>query len=396
MRSLLSIGSITFLLYSALALMSLVMAATSQSKPLELNIFALLYLFICIIISFRPLVYVNKPGLKVIPTSRRPLNLLLTVIVFFSVARFPAIVSNFLKIITGFLLDANVFYDQYNTAMETFTQVQSNSSFNFLKIIMGMFDRFIPFFLMYYLTLENRKKWLVIGLAIGLVIAPMSGLIEAQRGILVDVILSCVLAYSLFKDSYSSKVNKIVRSVGGTFAISVVVALSMITFSRFSQSYMDSDSVQRSVIGYTGQAMTNFGEYGFDTGGIRHGDRTIPLVKKVLFMNGAFDYAHRMDKYTYLKLNEGMFSTYVGDLVVDFGPVIAFVLILFMTIVFKKMISHKGGSIPMYKMIPAYILGYIILCGWHLYPFADFGGNLSLIIGFLLYFFFKRFSLVNN
>lgn len=389
--SLLSIGSVTFLLYTFLALMSLIMVVTSEEKPLDLNFFALLYLYVCILISYKPLASLNQPGLKVQTTSTKPLNVLLTVIVVFSVARFPEIVNNFSKIITGFLLDSNVFYDQYNTAMETYTQVQSNDSFNVFAIILGMFDRYIPFFLMYYLTLQKRNKLLTFGLVIGLVIAPMHGLIEAQRGVLVDVVLSCVVAYALFKDSYSDKLNKIVRITGLSFVAGVAIALSMITVSRFSQSFMADDSVQRSVYAYAGQTMTNFGEYGFDTGGIRHGDRTIPLIKKVLFMDGAFDYAHRMEKYQYLKLNEGMFSTYVGDLVVDFGPVLAFLIIVIMTFMFSRMIVHKGRVIPMYKLIPAYILGYIILCGWHLYPFADFGGNLSLFIGFVLYFYFRRY-----
>lgn len=391
-RSLFSIGSVTFLLYSILALMSLLMVLFYENKPLDLNAFALLYLFVCILLSFRPLNFVNIPGLSVTPPSRQPLNLLLTIIVAFAILRFPDIISNFSTIIKGFLLDSSVFYDQYNTAMETYTQVQTSSSYNFITIIMGMFDRYIPFFLMYYLTLQNRNKWIVIGLVIGLVIAPMHGLISAQRGILVDIIIACILAYSLFKDCYNDRVNRTVRITGITFVAGVVIALSMITVSRFNQSFMEEGNVQRSILSYSGQAMTNFGEYGFDTGGIRNGDRTIPLVKRALFLDGAFDYAHRMAKYTNLKLNEGMFSTYVGDLVVDFGPLLTFVIIVLMTVIFTKMIYHKGKVIPMYKMIAAYILGYIILCGWHLYPFADFGGNLSLLIGFVLYFYFKRFT----
>jgi len=113
-------------------------------------------------------------------------------------------------------------------------------------------------------------------------------------------------------------------------------------------------------------------------------------------MDGAFDYAHRMEKYQELKLNEGLFSTFVGDFVVDFGPILAFIIIVIMSIIFSRMIAHKGRVVPMHKLIPAYILGYIILCGWHLYPFADFGGNLSLFIGFLLYFYFKRIYIKQN
>lgn len=389
-QSLFNVGSITFLLYSGLSLMSLVMVLMTTEHSIKINVLALIYLFLCILITYSPLKKINGVEFAVIPPNSRPLNFILILIVFFSVVRFPNIISNFSDILKGFILDSSVFYDQYNTAMETYTQVQSQTSYNYLIIISGLFDRYIPFFLIYYLTLSYRKTWIVLGLIIGLVIAPMHGLIEAQRGILVDILLSCILAYAMFKNSLDSHVKRNVQIIGLTFLIGVFVALSLITFSRFNQDFMDSNNIQRSVVSYTGQAIANFGEFGFDTGGIRYGDRTIPLLKKMFFMDGAYDYAHRMAKYTNLKLNEGMFSTFIGDFVVDFGPVITFVIVILIALGFGHLISYKGKEIPFYKMIAAYMLGYIILCGWHLYPFSDFGGNLSLIMGFILYVFFKN------
>ena len=355
------------------------------------SFFALLYLYVCILISYRPLSIIGNREISVAPPKKASLDYLLFFIVISSVIRFPEIISNFSNVINGFLLDSSLFYDTYNTSMESYKEVQTKSSYNWYNIILSMFDTYIPFLLMYYLTLANKKKWIIGGLIIGLIMAPMYGLIHAQRGALVNSILSCIIAYSLFKDTFPSRVNKIIKIIGSSFIIGVVLLLSMITISRFNQSFMEEGNVQRSVYIYTGQSMVNFGEYGFDTGGIRYGDRTVPLLKRLFISNGAYDYAHRMVKYHYLKLTEGLFSTYVGDFVVDYGPLLAFIIILLMSIVFYRMIYTRARNIPLYKLLAAYILAYIMICGWNLYPFADFGGNRSLLVGFVLFFYFKHF-----
>ena len=139
---------------------------------------------------------------------------------------------------------------------------------------------------------------------------------------------------------------------------------------------------------YTGQNILNFNTYAFDNNGIRYGDRTIPLFKKLfLFEDVPDNFIERRQKYPNLKINDEKFVTYIGDFVLDFGPLIAFLIISLFSIFVNTMTKIRGLSYPFYKLILLHFLLSIIAQGIFLYRYADISGNLVAIFYFFMFMF---------
>ena len=363
--------------------------AQKSGEKVTYHLIPLLFLYSALGLLLVPIKrYSRWDKIAIIKPSNGKLKIIIAFIVVSVLVRIPSILLNFTETVQNALLDSALFYNTYNDHMSTYMEVQRKESFNILTIILGALDCYIPFFLMYYLTLKNRNKLVTGALVLGMLISPISGLGNAQRGIILSSLLSVVVAYFIFNDYIDGKIRKIVKVIGLSFVGLIVLMLSIITISRFSQDFMEEGNATRSIFAYAGQPMLNFSSYGFEPGGIRHGDRTIPLVKSVLHIGGAYDYAHRMEAYPNLKMHEGIFSTFIGDFVSDYGVIVTIFIVIFMFAAFSHMIGIKKGKMSMDRLLALYILSYIMLCGWNLYPFADFGGNLHLFIGITMYVFF--------
>ena len=100
----------------------------------------------------------------------------------------------------------------------------------------------------------------------------------------------------------------------------------------------------------------------------------------------------RRDKFRQLKSNDDIFTTFVGDFALDFGPVGAFVLF----VVFNKIVVHqtrpRDGTIKLHQLLLVYFaLSISMQGGMSLYNFAD-GGNLQIVMIFLVYFYLRYYE----
>jgi hypothetical protein len=142
---------------------------------------------------------------------------------------------------------------------------------------------------------------------------------------------------------------------------------------------------------YGGQENLYFNKYGLDNGGIRYGDRTFPLFKRILgFENVPKNFMERRDKYPHLKISDEVFYTFVGDFTIDFGPIIATFIFLFFTLFVVINTKIRNGIIRFHQLILLhFVMSVCMLGGLKLYPFSDVGGNLQLIVYFIAYIFFR-------
>jgi oligosaccharide repeat unit polymerase len=166
------------------------------------------------------------------------------------------------------------------------------------------------------------------------------------------------------------------------------IPLAAITLSRFDQRQ---GGAVGSVVYYIGQANLNFNNYGLDAGGIRHGDRTINLLKRVIDpYNTPKNFQERRDKYPDLKMDDNVFYTFVGDFTLDFGPwktVLIFLIFNMLVVIATRARTDDQGkaSLAFHQLLLLYMVTCIAMQGgFWLFGYADTAG-LRLIALLMLY-----------
>ncbi len=157
----------------------------------------------------------------------------------------------------------------------------------------------------------------------------------------------------------------------------------LITVGRFGTDNIDP---LESIYYYAGIENINFNNYALDDNGIRYGDRTIPLFKRILgFDNVPRNFFERRAKYPNLYLNDESFSTYVGDFAIDYGPVLGLIIIIIISLTVYNKSKIRGDTICLHQLLILHILLYMCtIGGLKLFPFADAAG-LQVIVYAIIY-----------
>lgn len=126
-----------------------------------------------------------------------------------------------------------------------------------------------------------------------------------------------------------------------------------------------------------------FNNYCLDANGTRDGEYTFAF-QHILDRGSQPNEAELREKYSNLKINSSRFYTFVGDFVLDYGPIPAFIIIVaIFFIVYNKTIIHRKTM-----LFPQMILLYILIqycCGFYQYQYSMKMGNAYLVALILFY-----------
>lgn len=377
-------------IYGFVALIGLYLACHPMSGGhfLEANILSLLYFFIAFCITLKPVSNCARitPG-SIVEPSKPFFTAFMLFVALITLIRFPGLISNISRNFILMLYDTSYLSGRYEEMANAGVSGFSTGSYNVVPILGGMIDEIAVFLLMYYLTRPNRKLWITVVLFIASVLSPLGALVQARRGSMAFAILSFGAYYLLFKDCFTYKIKTIVRRIIIVVVAAITCGMTIITISRFSKSYMDDNYATYSMVYYVGQPMHYFCET-IDPNGCRWGDRTIPLFKSII-TDGAYTYSARTTKYQSMKLGEEVFSTYFGEILLDFGPILGFLFLLLLIGFLNKLGPGAKTQFQFYELIPIMMVIDLLICGWTQSPFSDVGGNLHFIFILLMYLFFK-------
>lgn len=382
-------GSILLFSYLFYSIMSLCLYNNPYYKFNSIEIFPFIYLFLMLILAFSPILrYDNYKIDKIQKPPTLYLNFVCIIFIIASLMQVPDIISNFAISIVRLLIDSAGGQDLYNEAMAESISLGDGSISNLSSIISNAYGNFGILLFFYYLTLNNRNKLIMIGLFISCIISILSNINMGQRGPIIEIMLSMIITYFTLRKFYQPEVNKIIRNVGITLLIATSIPIIALTVSRFGESDAGSES---SVFFYAGQENLYFNNFGLDNGGLRYGDRTFPLFKKMLgFENVPDNFWERRSKYPNLNINDEVFIGFIGDFTLDFGPYITpFIFIFFTIFILNKTIVRNKVILFHQLILLHFVMCLCMLGGMKLYPFSDVGGNLQLIIYFLAFLFFR-------
>ena len=341
------------------------------------------YLYCMLLLALRPLMRFHQSNVETItPPKMWILHALSAVIILAAIGCIPMLIrhlqdGSFLRL----LQDSSAGQELYSEALAESEDAGSGIS-NIPSILLNALSDLAMLLFFYYLTLKERHPLIIAGLSVAIGIVLLTPILSGQRSNTVTTLLTFIGAYFLLRRYLSERLRRWVNLLGIGLIVVLSIPLAAITLSRFDQRQ---GGAVGSVVYYIGQANLNFNNYGLDAGGIRHGDRTMNLVKRVIDpYNTPKNFQERRDKYPDLKMDDNVFYTFVGDFTLDFGPWKTVVIFL----VFSILVVHATrptNSIAFHKMLLLYMTTCIAMQGgFWLFGYSDTAG-LRLIALLMLY-----------
>lgn len=374
----------TYILYAIFSLFSLndVMFADFY---LPLKVFPYIYLYVMLMVALSPTIYIHLNPVKNIEQPQTNiLGIISVIIIISSVLLVPDIIANFGTGLVKLFTETDAGKDAYMEHIEEDKEAGSGIS-NIPAIIYNAFSDITIFLCFYYMTCKKKNYWLIAGLIFAILIGILIPMMHGQRGGVIAAVLTTCVGYALFQQYISRRINRVIRLLGITSIIAIAVPVAAITISRFGNM---GGGVTGFLNWYVGQGSLYFNNFALDAGGTRNGDRTLNLAKRLIDPDTPKNYTERREKYSHLNIDDNIFSTFVGDFVIDFGPITTvFIFVIFNGLILY-LIRFRNSRDDTLKLHQALLL-YFTLCicmqgGMTLFSFSD-TGNLRIVILFSLY-----------
>ena len=385
-------GWLIIVSYIGYALFSLILFRHADGEYyvfLPMRLWPFVYLYCMLLLALWPLIRFHKSNVStIIEPKMWILNTLSFIIILSALACIPTLLKHlqdgsFLRL----LQDSSAGQELYSEALAESEEAGSGIS-NIPSILLNALSDLALLLFFYYLTLKQRHPLLIAGLSIAIGIVLLTPILSGQRSNTVTTLLTFIGAYFLLRRYLGERLRRWVNILGLGLILVLSIPLAAITLSRFDQRQ---GGAIGSVVYYIGQANLNFNNYGLDAGGIRHGDRTINLLKRVIDpYNTPKNFQERRDKYPDLKMDDNVFYTFVGDFTLDFGPwktVLIFLIFNMLVVIATRSQTDDQGkaSLAFHQLLLLYMVTCIAMQGgFWLFGYADTAG-LRLIALLLLY-----------
>ena len=343
-----------------------------------------IYLFVAQLIVMVPLL---KNENKILTITRPSLYLLkwfAYVYIILAVLQIPFIYQDIRDGLYILLSSENGGSYLYNNRMNTTNGVGYLFYYMFTDIAI------LVFFYMSSVGIINKflKYGIIMAVSLSL-IRPISMGLRTET---VMRLLSILVSYFIFNRFIPNKLNNVLKKQG-LIVLGVVLTLFFILTASRAKT-----SVGSYIMEYAGQGNLYFNSYGLDAGGLRNGDRTAWLFKRYLGYDVAKELQETREKYSHMKLDDGHFSTYVGDFTLDYGPIWTLIIFSLFSIIMLKIINIKNGKIYFHQLLCMYFIMCIcIQGGFYLFSYS-YGGNYVIIAFVFMYllFLFDSKSLIKQ
>lgn len=378
------LGSFVLLFYSLISIGSIFLYNIDSVWTFEeITVFPLIYLYIVLMISFYPVLKFSNKGICDIkmPDGIAMNVISIIVIIVYLCFFFQTILSNFS--LSG-LFDPATLVENYETKTDNIGY--DDGKINIFGILKNFFNSILWILFMY--NWIQKKKILVIGVLVAIIISVFTSLAWGARGPLMFIILQIPFAYLVFSPLMTQKMRKqYILTVAG-FVIFIFAGGAALTIGRFDDAA--NFTIVDILLYYASSNFIKFDNFVLDVGGCRYGDRVFPLIRLLLGLDTAGDYKTRRLLYPNLKIDDSQFTFFVGEFVIDFGPILAFLIISFFAIFFFKRLSSKKYDLGTILLLS--LVYNIIVVGFTLFPYSELGGNISILYTVFWIFVFKYFT----
>ena len=381
---------VMYIIYAVFSIMTINDDSIPQLTNYEpLTLFPYLYLYVMMIIALTPAIYHHNNSTDSIeyPQSNI-LRIIATIIIVVAILNLPGIVSDFRNGLMSIFTDAEAGKKAYMEQIDNASNV-GGAIRNIPAILFNSFSDIGIFLLFYFMTMSKKNHKIIYGLLFANVINLIMPVMRGQRSGVALAFLTIICGYFLFKQYLSKRLNKVIKKIGIVFIAIITLPVAAITISRFGS---EKAGVAAFINWYIGQGNIYFNNHALDDNGLRYGDRTLNLFKRLVDSKTSMNYVERREIYSKLKINDEVFSTFVGDFTIDFGPffaVIIFIVFNFFVIYSFQKNKTNNNKIKLHQLL----LLYFTVCisaqgGMYLFSYSD-TRNLNIIVLALLYYYLK-------
>lgn len=380
--NLLLIGLAIFYLISAVVSVFYYKSVPEGYK--ELNIISYIVLFISIIVAFYPLegFYPNRYiSVKLVDLSNAnviAISLILLYIpgMFFLI---PSIITDFNRI----LLDFEYASDLYADTAELGARQTGVGLSNVYSVFRNVFAEIVVFFPFYYSLYERRNKNITVLLWLSITYPLLSSFNMGSRTMMTWWILEVIIAFVLFRKFYNPQLRKHINKVIFIVVLFVALTFALLTIGRFTTGMYEKDSyVGGSLVSYAGQGTINFADDILQNEVYQYGDNCFPLLRRMVGLESTSNLYERQIKWgSSMKIRQGNFYTFIGDLYNDFSPIIGFVMLsIFSLLLYGRIASKDGVRISSPKLFLVFFCACILYNGLFYFSYKGIGGNLKIIV----------------
>ena len=316
-RKYFGVGSGIILLYTIIAVVDIHLYHNPYTLGLfkDLSLIPYLYLYSMIMLACLPIFILDKSNIEYIqPPRLLTLNVISVILIIVSFLGVSDILSGLSNGIYMLMMDSDYGRAMYQETSENFL-MKTTSNMDILSIIGNLGREIIPLFLVYYLTLIKRNRYILLGLIIGSLISPLYAISIGGRTVAVLFFLKILFLFLFLRRFMVDRLKQHI-----IYIISVLLFLLIIPFVALTISRAEGDfnRVAYTVERYSSESFLNFNNWGLDANGCRYGDRTIVLIKELLGLEPAKYYTTRLSKYSSMNMDESVFYTFVGEFTLDY------------------------------------------------------------------------------
>jgi oligosaccharide repeat unit polymerase len=208
---------------------------------------------------------------------------------------------------------------------------------------------------------------------------------KGDRYYIFNLLIDLPFLYLLFRHKLDKKARKKIVLSLMAVGLLLVIGLGAVTMGRYGNNKQQEAYLIYSLETYASQNFIFFNNYGLDAGGIRYGDNTANLFKKMIGLNASDNQFEGRIMYSNLKIDNTRFYTFVGDFTLDYGPIVGFLLLMLMTILFSRILRLRRRKYNFNQIVLLTGLYHVCVHGFSLFPYTFMMPNIKFISLFLLY-----------
>jgi oligosaccharide repeat unit polymerase len=282
------------------------------------------------------------------------------------------------------LLDSSGGQELYQMAKENATIRVSGVAgiYGLFSIFHNIFSDIALFMICYYLTFKDKNKNILMLLFIVFISDFLHPLSYGARTDLVMKFFTMIVAVSIFYPFYSKQLKNSVKKIFIIISTIITIPFMALTISRFGER---DEGTGGAMLRYVAQAPLNFNNYALDNGGIRYGDRTFNLFKQFVGLNPPETVNDVRFKYSHHKMDDSIFSTHVGDFVLDFGPWGAVAIFIIVSSIFYSKVKIYNKTISFHSLLIVFFVACIAMHGGMYLFFYSFMRNLLIMAFIFMY-----------
>jgi oligosaccharide repeat unit polymerase len=267
------------------------------------------------------------------------------------------------------------------------TAAQTGRGFsNIGSIFRNSFSEVIVFFPFYYALYEKRNKIITILLWLSMLNPLLSSFRLGSRTMMSWWVLEVIVAFLFFRRYYAYDVRKRINKAVYSAIAGVVFVFAILTIGRFATGMYQNDSyVGGSLLSYAGQSTLNFSDDVLQNDVYQHGDNCFPLFRRIVGLESSSNLYERQAKWSLkMKIRQGSFYTFIGDLYNDFSPILGLLLLSIISFILYSFFNKKNGCVlSSPKAYLIFFLACVLYNGLFYFSYKGTGGNLRIIVNLL-------------